>query len=346
MSDRIRFDGVERLALLGGSWLVAGLVPRLRELPWELKVFTSARHLSDVVTHEGATLRQVLENSGTPFHASNDVNVDPVALDFISRPTLGIGAGAAWTFTPEFAGRFAGQLLDFMGIPLPEYRGGAHYTWMILNQERRGACHLQVVAGGEETFHRGPLIRSARYELSPGARTPQDYFDAALVEETRFLLDFVARVRRGESFALEPLDETASSYFPFLFTDVHGWTDWGGSRDEVARFINAFGDPYPGASTMWRRRRVFLKGAYAAVEGGGHPFARGLIFRNDGRGAWVCTRDGCVRIERVLDESGADITGQIEPGSRFITSAGKLEEALASHTIYDAAAGPRVEKLL
>ena len=345
MSDTIRFEGVERLALLGGSWLVARLAPELKSYPWELKVFTSARHLADIVTHDGRTLEQVLTAEGIAFHASDDINADPVALDFVSRPTLGIGAGAAWTFSPDFADRLAGQLLDFMGIPLPEYRGGAHYTWMILNQERRGACNLQVVLGGDETFHRGPVLKSARYELPVTAQTPQDYFNAALVEETRFILEFLDDVRSGATFPLRALDETSASYFPFLFTRVHGWTDWSGSADEVARFIGAFGEPYPGASTLWRKQRVFLKGACAERDGGGHPFARGLVFRNDARGIWVCTRDGSVRIERVLDEKGADIAAQIEPGSRFITPAAKLEEALASEIVYDST-GPKVETML
>lgn len=345
MSETIRFDGVERVALFGGSWLVARLIPKLTAYPWQLKVFTSPRHRADVVTHGGLTLAEVLEQSGTPFHVSEDIDADPVALDFTSRPTLGIGAGAAWTFSPAFAQRFAGQLLDFMGIPLPAYRGGAHYTWMILNQERRGACNLQLVLGGDEAFHRGPIIRSAHYELPASARTPQDYFDAALVEETRFLCAFLDEVKSGRSFELCALDETCASHFPFLSTKVHGWIDWGCSGEEIARFIGAFGDPYPGASTLWRRRRVFLKGASAEREGGGHPFARGLVFRNDARGVWVCTRDGSVRIERVLDEDGIDIAARIEPGSRFLTPAAKLEEALAAEIVYDGA-GPKVEIML
>jgi hypothetical protein len=345
MSETIGFEHVERLAVLGGSWLVARLARELGQFPWEVKVFTSARHLADIVTHQGETLEQVLKATGTVFHASDDINTDPVAADFLSRPTLGIGAGAAWTFSPDFAARFTGRLLDFMGIPLPEYRGGAHYTWMVLNQERRGACNLQVVLGGQETFHRGPVIKSTNYALPLTARTPQDYFDAALAEETRFLMDFLDEVMSGRRFSLCPLDEAAASYFPFLLTKVHGWIDWSGSAAEVTRFIGAFDNPYSGASTQWRGRRVFLKGAAPEGDGGAHPFTRGLIFRNDERGVWACTRDGSVRIERVLDESGADISSQIEPGSRFVTPVEKLEEALASEITYSAS-GPKVEKLL
>ena len=343
--DRVTWHNIERLALFGGSWIVAELLPRLAGLPWDLHVFTSPRHLDDVVTKGGETLRAVMERLSVAYTSSEDIDTDPEALAFAGPSTLGIAFGAAWTFSPDFAARFAGPLLDFMGIPLPAYRGGAHYTWQILNRERRGACNLQIVLGGEESFHRGPILRHEAYRMPDGARTPQDYFDAALAQESAFILRFLDDVRAGAGFEPQPLDEREASYFPFLHTKVHGWVDWSGGAEEVARFIGAFGDPYPGASTLWRRRRVFLKDAREEAEGGGHPFARGLVFRNDAGGIWACTRDGSVRIGRVVDEDGRDLTAEIAPGSRFITPAERLEEALASELVYTAS-GPSVEKML
>jgi Formyl transferase, C-terminal domain len=343
--DVVRWEKVERLAVFGGSWIVAALLPRLRALPWTLHVFTSPRHLADVVTRSGETLADALARLAVPYTSSEDINADPEAAAVAGPATLGIAFGAAWTFSPDFASRFAGPLLDFMGIPLPAYRGGAHYTWQILNRERRGACNLQVVLGGEESFHRGPILSGEDYRMPDTARTPQDYFDAAVEQESAFILRFLDAVRTGTGFTPRPLDESRASYFPFLNTLVHGWIDWSGSAEEVARFIDAFGEPYAGASTLWRRRRVFLKEAQEEADGGGHSFARGLVFRNDARGVWACTRDGSVRIRRVVDEDGHDLTREIAPGSRFITPTAKLEEAIASELVYDPA-GPRVERML
>lgn len=73
--------------------------------------------------------------SRTLFHASDDFNRDPVAPEFLGHPFLGIGACAAWTFSADFVSRFADQLLDFMGIPLPRYLGGAHNAWMIFDHK-------------------------------------------------------------------------------------------------------------------------------------------------------------------------------------------------------------------
>lgn len=338
------FGAVERLALFGGSWIVAALLPELRRRPWEVKLFTSPRHLSDVVNTEGETLEQVLARTGIAWHSSEAINEDPEALAFAGERTLGIAFGAAWTFTPDFSMRFAGRLLDFMGIALPEYRGGAHYTWQILNDDRRGTCNLQVVLGGEETFHRGPLIKRGTYRQPETARTPQDYFTTAVAEERAFVGAFLDQVERGELFETKPLDEATASFFPFLYTRVHGWIDWSCTANEVDRFIGAFGDPYPGASTWWRKRRVFLKDS-RREQGSFHPFAKGLVFRNDARGVWIALADGAVLVKKVLDEDGNDLTSQIAIGSRFVTPAATLDEALASEIVYSAS-GPIVENTL
>lgn len=336
------FGTVERLALFGGSWIVAALLPDLARRPWEVKLFTSPRHLTDVVNPNGETLEQVLARTGVAYHCSEEINADPEALAFAGERTLGIAFGAAWSFTPDFSARFAGRLLDFMGIVLPEYRGGAHYTWQILNDDRRGACNLQLVLGGEETFHRGPLIKRGSYMHPDSARTPQDYFATAVAQESAFVGAFLDQVARGETFEATPLDEAEASYFPFLHTKVHGWIDWSGGAAEVERFIGAFGDPYPGASTYWRKGRVFLKDALREA-GSFHPFAKGLVFRNDARGVWIALADGAVLVKQVFDEDGTDLTAQIAIGSRFVTPTALLDEALASEIVYSAS-GPVVEK--
>jgi methionyl-tRNA formyltransferase len=227
---------------------------------------------------------------------------------------------------------------------LPEYRGGAHYTWQILNGDRRGACNLQVVLGGEESFHRGPLIKSGVYTHPETARTPADYFATAVAEERAFVGAFLDQVARGEGFVAKPLDEANASYFPFLHTKVHGWIDWSGMPEEVDRFIGAFGDPYPGASTWWRGHRVFLKDS-RRVGGNFHPFAKGLVFRNNERGVWIAVAGGALLVERVIGEDGADMTSQIALGSRFVTPVATLDEALSSEIVYGAS-GPLVERTL
>ena len=46
---------------------------------------------------------------------------------------------------------------------------------------------------------------------------------------------------------------------PRLATDINGWVDWSWNSLDLTRFIDAFGSPYPGASTYINEKRVRLK---------------------------------------------------------------------------------------
>ena len=44
-------------------------------------------------------------------------------------------------------------------------------------------------------------------------------------------------------------DESISTYFPRLSSDVHFWINWSWSCEDLVSFIRAFGEPYDGAKT-------------------------------------------------------------------------------------------------
>ena len=53
-----------------------------------------------------------------------------------------------------------------MGIPLPKYRGGAHFTWMILqNEKNNGACFRIINENSEQgVFDSGDKIEFLNYK--------------------------------------------------------------------------------------------------------------------------------------------------------------------------------------
>ena len=58
-------------------------------------------------------------------------------------------------------------MLNFNGIPVPKYLGGAHYTWQILNSDKSGGNVLQEIT---ENIDKGPILKSDYYELSSSAK--------------------------------------------------------------------------------------------------------------------------------------------------------------------------------
>jgi len=336
-SGTVSFGAIERLLLLGGSWLTAELCRRLAGGRLGLALFAGRRHLEDAIDTEGTTLRALVERLGVPHVATDDINREPRLGEFLTGRTLGIALGAPWVFEREVTARFGGRLLDFMGIPLPQLRGGAHYCWQILQGSRRGACHLQIIHGGADTFHRGAVIKSRDYLFPAGARTPQDYFDASVPIETAFVLEFLDEVAQGRAFACQPLQEQFSTFFPFLSTLRQGYIDWRWSTDEIERFICAFDRPYRGASTFLDGQRLFLRECHAErVDGTFHPFQAGLVYRVTPEALFIATRDGAIVARDVQDEGGRRVVERVRAGQRLLTPQAVLDEALRFEAVYDA----------
>ena len=85
--------------------------------------------------HGNCTFKEELEKNKLDYLITDKINSSKV-IKLIKKGSLGIGFGEVWTFKKSFIKLFSGNLFDFMGIPLPKYRGGAHYTWAILNNEK------------------------------------------------------------------------------------------------------------------------------------------------------------------------------------------------------------------
>jgi len=324
--------------LFGGSRCLAEFAAAVRaNNGYRIIIFSCERQLNEVIHADGRSLRDSLHSLGVTVRSTDDINTDPLLRDLITPATLGIGFGEAWSFSRDLLDRFAGRLVDLMGVRLPQYRGGAHYTWQILRGSRIGCCHLQVI--NEQTvqgeFDSGELVKSREYLLPPSARIPEDYFAAAVESEVAFLLEFLDEVRHGHEFPLMRLQENFSLYLPRLNTLRHGFIDWNWGTEDIERFICAFDTPYPGASTFLHGRKVRLKRCRTdSVDGPFHPFQSGLIYRLTGSACFVASRKGTLIVETVLDETNKNIVRELKPGFRFVTPRPVLDEAMTYSATY------------
>ncbi len=334
----MKLSNIKRVYLLGGGGALVGFARELVSRCYEVYIFTSPRHSTEIM-ESGKTFAAEIKDMGLNIHMPEDVNTDFIFLDCLTEETMGVGFGEVWTFNKETIELFNGKLFDFMGIRLPQYRGGAHYTWQILRGSRIGGCNLQVInefmVQGE--FDSGEVILSKEYLFPISARIPQDYFDAAHIEELLFLSGLLDMIENGKEFHPTPIAEAFSIYFPRLNTLKQGWIDWSWNNSEIASFINAFDEPYPGASTELNGHVVRIKSiTEESMDGSFHPFCAGLVYKINSTGVYVATRDGTIIIGRVLDESGGDVTRAVRAGQRFFTPVSRVEAAMRFHAEYDA----------
>lgn len=333
-ANAICFGPIDHLLIIGGGSHLGGLVPKLKPLGFDVSIFTSPRHIDERVTPEGQTLRQLLEETRLPYFVTEEIDENETLLNQIKPTTLGLAMGPAWIFKRSLMDRLGGRFVNFHPIPLPRYRGGAHYSWRLLRQDHRWGCTIQLI---EERLDAGEVIKAYQYTMPDSARIPADDFAVDKEEGLRFLEEFLREVQEGKVFPRSRLDETQSSYFPRLSTTDQGWIDWSWGANDLESFICAFDDPYPGASTFIQGERVRLKNCRASFkEGAHHPFLAGLIYRKSPEGLFVAVRDGSLVVSTVLDEEAQVTQGRLRLGSRFYTPLRHLEEAFAYQARYDA----------
>lgn len=333
----MKFGPITRLLLFGGSRILAELALYLRNRKYQYAIYTSPRQLQDVIYPDGRTLKKCLKNISAPYISTEDINRESDLLNNITPHTLGLGLGEAWSFSGKIIKRFNGRLLDLMGIRMPQYRGGAHYSWQILRGSRIGGCNLQIINEDmvQGVFDSGDIIKAREYLFPSSVRIPEDYFKYAVEQEISFLAEFLSDVKSGKDFKPQPVQEIFSLYFPRLNTRRHGFINWSWKSDDLDRFICAFGAPYAGASTFLNQNRVFLNdSSVERNDGTFHPFQNGLVYRTSGDAVFIAAGDGTLVVRRVIDEQGADITRKIKIGQRFHTPSSILEDALCYHTDY------------
>lgn len=335
----MKFGKIDNVILMGGSPQLAGFAKFLKNTKrYIVTVFSCERQLDEKIGENRETLKELLEKNQIEIFVSDNICQDEEFVSRISETTLAIGFGEVWTFDKKTVDLFNGRLLDYMGIPLPQYRGGAHYTWQILRQNKTGCCNLQLINEDmiQGVFDSGEILKSKEYFFPADARTPQDYFDAALEEDLTFLKEFLEEVQQNKEFALTKLQENFSIYFPRLYTVKQGLINWEWATKDIESFICAFDDPYLGASTFSNGQKYFLKDCYAEYKDGPfHPFQVGLIYRKTHNTVYVATKDGTIVIRKIYDEKGNNMFLFLNLGQRFYTSCHELEKSMKFSAVYD-----------
>jgi len=333
----LNFGKISRFYLMGGGRILYEFLKFLKSRSYEVYVFTSERRSKEWIK-DRLSFEELVLSEFVPYFKIKMIEQSDDFLSHINEETLGIGFGEDWTFSRTIIDRFHGRLVDLMGIRLPQYRGGAHYSWQILRKNRIGACHLQLI--NEEMvqgkFDSGEIIRSKEYMFPDAAMKPKDYFATALREELAFLQEFVEDLEKGVTFSKMPIPENFSMFFPRLYTPKHGWIDWSWGTEDIALFVRAFDDPYAGASTYLGRQMVRIKDVRVEYgDGPFHPFQAGLIYRKTNNAIFVATKDGTLIIRQILNVDGDSIFKEVKVGERLFTPSKKLEEAITFSAEYD-----------
>ena len=320
----MKFNIPNHIVIFGGSQLVLEFLKFLQKKKINFHYFTNRRQLNDNLTNN-LSLKDNLKKNKIKFYKTENINKNKIIKKIFTKRSLGIGIGQPWKFQKKLIKLMNPNLVDFMGIPMPMYRGGAHYTWMILNQNKDGGCFLQNV--NENTLQgykdTNQYFLKKEYQYPKKLINPKDYFNYSIKIELKFLIKFLNKVKKCQTFSLKNLSKQNSILFPRLVSEINSYINWHLEIQELVRYINAFSDPYPGAITFLDGKKVYLKNAKIYKKNNFHSYTSGIIINIFQKKLFICAKGGIFTATCVFFKN----KNNISVGSRFCTNVNYLQHA-------------------
>lgn len=327
----MNFGDISKVCLIGGGEPMVHCAQYLKRKNIDVHVILAPRHEDSELPLSGQILKDALAGHDIGYTVTADINDPAFIKDHLKAMaySLALCFGPAWVFNGDVLAAFHQNIMNFNGIPVPHYLGGAHYTWQILNGNKTSGMTIQMIT---PRVDRGDILKYEQTQLPDYVRTPQDYYKENFEIAARFLENFCDELLDKTDFEPTRFDthEPNRLYFPRLLTLHQAWIDWSWAGRDIEKFCCAFDQPYPGASTYIKDQRVFLKAV--SLENNDpetHPFCSGLVIRKYNNKLYLAVLNGTLVVENVLDEAGDNIINKIREGDRFYTP---YEDLLKSKT--------------
>jgi len=232
---------------------------------------------------------------------------------------------------------FQNNLVNFHTSRLPLDSGGGGYSWRIMREDR---INNQLVHLVDENIDSGPILENKLSLFPKKCQIPIDFHNYRNKKLIEFYSYFIKKVVKGFEFNLIYQTEYLGRYNPRLETDLDGWINWDMKSYDLINFINAFDDPYKGASTYINNKNFGrLRIKKTQLHGGdssNHPFMSGIISRHDKDWIVVSTESKhMLLIEEVLNQKGKNIINELKVGDRFYTPLKELNNSKKNKVIFN-----------
>ena len=237
-----------------------------------------------------------------------------------------ISFDSPWIFNNELINNFfKKRIVNSHSTRLPKDRGGGGFSWRILNNDKFGVCLVHLI--NDSGIDKGDVLFFEEFIFPNKAIVPKDYYHYQFEREKKFLKKFLTKLINHENFDVNGQPKYLSTYLPRLSTEINGYINWDLDINYLSRFVNAFDDPYQGASTFLNNQKVYIKKTMPTGESNNHPFLNGIIIRKTDQWIVVSCEGGCLIVEKVLNAKKENILKNVKTGDRFITPSNEIDKA-------------------
>ena len=189
---------------------------------------------------------------------------------------IGMSTSCRNIFKKKLISYFKGNLFNIHNSFLPNERGGAAYSWRILNDIKILGNTIHQIDEGVDT---GKILLRIKYRVKNNKLFP---LDAMLLEHKKckiLINNYLKLLINNKKNKLINQEHNKSYYFPRLETEINGLINWDWSTNDIEKFIRAFSYPYPGAYSFYLNKKVHILEAYIEKTSKKfHPFLNGKIF--------------------------------------------------------------------
>ncbi len=256
---------------------------------------------------------------------------------FSIEQTLFISIAARYIFKKNtIENFFRNNLVNIHNARLPLDAGGGGYTWKILREDRIDNQSIHLI---NEKIDQGPILSSLSCLIPKKFQTPHEIEIFSNKNLLKLYLDFIKNIKKNKKINLKHQPKYLGRYNPRINSKKSSFIDWSISPYDLSNFINAFDEPFVGASTFLNRGnfgKLHLKSCQ--LHGGdssNHPYMAGIVSRHDKKWILVSTSGKHMLIvEKVINSKGRNIINKIRVGDRFITSPKYIFNSLKKRTFY------------
>ena len=301
----------KKLVILGGDTISLDIIDFLKKNKINFFFITSKRNLENYKLFKNIEIKK----NSVVTKSIKDLKK---LKKFDSNETLFLCMTCPWIISKRTINSIKGKIINTHGVRLPYNRGGASVSWQILNRYKFGFSNLYLV---NENVDAGPIMFFKEFLYPEGLRTPLEYMKFYKNIHVEFLKEKLLQLF-SKNLDVKPIvqPEYLSTYWPRLNSEINSWIDWRMKFENLSSFIKAFDDPYNGAQTTFKNKKVYIKKCSCNYEDAKfHPFQSGIIYRKGPDWICVAANEGSVIIEEVFDKSGKNILKNLNVGDRFFT---------------------------
>jgi len=327
-NNQFYIENLQSVVFLGCSKVLGKLVDVNTKVGIKSLIITSSDQAKNI-------------DNGLKFKIFNKIDINfkkYIKKNTITSKTLFVSLGARYIFKEkDIDNFFLNNLVNFHSTRLPLDGGSALYSWKIMREDR---IDNQLVHLIDKTIDNGPIIDNYMSIYPRECKIPLDFQNYKFNSLINFYKIFIKKIYLKNKISIKPQQTYLGRYNPRINTETDGLIDWSMNSYDLYNFINAFDEPYKGASTYLNNGnygKLYLKSVH--LHGGdssNHPYMSGIVSRHDKKWIVVSTKSKhMLLIEKIINKKGENIINKIKRGDRFFSPINEINNSKSKRVIFN-----------